>query len=495
MFSHRLTRRSPATPWERLALALALGAAMPFAFSPYDYKWLAILALAGWVALLNREHAFKTSFMFGFGWFGFGAWWLVETFHTYGPVSWPLALFAVVLLGAFLALLPAIWGWLAVKCAGDGVGLMVMFPVLAVAIEWLRGHLLTGLPWTTLGNLAVDTHAVGWAAEVGVYGLALLPALLAVSLVFLLHPMHRREGAAGLLLALACFWLAPQPYMAEGKEQRAALIQGNIPQDKKWDAAFLKATMFRYAQLSAKAAPQADVIVWPEAAVPFFLSEAPGWDAWLSEQARGWETPLLFGGLQLQSGRVAQNGLFLYVNGREQGFVGKQHLVPFGEYVPEWIPFVHMLAPNIADFRPAQGGAMLKNNGITFGALICYEAIFPEEARARVEEGAQVLVNVTNDAWYDTSPASWQHLQSVRMRAVETGRFVLRAANTGVSAIIAPDGHITASIPWWTQGAVLGVFRSSDVITPYQRQGDMLLLFLLLPAILVTYWYHFRRRL
>jgi apolipoprotein N-acyltransferase len=164
----------------------------------------------------------------------------------------------------------------------------------------------------------------------------------------------------------------------------------------------------------------------------------------------------------------------------ERPFAGKHHLVPFGEYVPAWIPFLHTLVPEIADFRPASDDGVVRAAGIAYGALICYESLFPEEARARVLAGAGVLVNVTNDAWYGTMPAAWQHFQAARMRAVETGRYVLRAANTGVTAIIRPDGSLAASIPWWRQQALVGRYQVSARQTGYVRLGDWPLLVCLL---------------
>jgi len=179
-------------------------------------------------------------------------------------------------------------------------------------------------------------------------------------------------------------------------------------------------TMSRYAGLSADVAPASDIIIWPEAAVPFFLSRASGWDEWLSGEISSWKTPLLFGGLKMTGESTANNGLFAHdPQQSERQFAGKQHLVPFGEYVPSWIPFLHVLVPEIADFRPAEDGGVVEARGIHYGALICYESLFPEQARSRVEHGAQVLVNITNDAWYGTTPAAWQHFQAARMRAVE----------------------------------------------------------------------------
>ena len=464
----------------RAVVALALGGLMPFAFSPFDYAWLAIPALAGFLWLLSQGSPFRIGYAFGFGWFGFGAWWLAPTLHTFGHLPWIVAALCVVLVGAVMALLPALWAWLAAKDGGRSHWLLLSFPVAAVAEEWLRGHIFTGLPWTALGNLMLDTPAIGWAAWFGVYGLAAIPALLAASLLLLISHGQKRWGMGGLAAVSLLILAAPQPYEASDERiYRAALIQGNIPQDQKWDAAFLNETMFRYADLSAEAADQADIIIWPEAAVPFFLERAPQWDQWLNGKVASWHTPLLFGGLKLTGERTANNGLFMLDVGARE-FAGKQHLVPFGEYVPAWIPFLRALVPAIANFQPAVDAGTVQARGINYGALICYESLFPEQARLRVNNGAEVLVNVTNDAWYGTTPAAWQHFQAARMRAVESGRYLLRAANTGVTAIISPNGKVASSTPWWTTTVLNGEFRLSKSITPYVKWGDSPLLVLLI---------------
>jgi len=455
---------------------------MPFAFSPFDQTWLAVPALTGWLWLIRQGRPLQTGFTFGLGWFGFGAWWLAPTLHTFGHLPWIIAAFCVFLVGAVMALLPTLWAWLSWRLAGKTSWSLLVFPIAAVVEEWLRGHIFTGLPWTALGNLLLDTPAIGWASWFGVYGLALLPALIAAALVLLLSPEHRRLGIVGCVVAALLVLLAPPPETGQGKQHTVALVQANIPQDKKWDAGFVNTTMRRYASLSATVAADADIIIWPEAAIPFFLERAPDWDGWLIEQVRNWQTPLLYGGLKLTGKRTAQNGLFALdpelsdtsLVARE--FVGKHHLVPFGEYVPSWIPFLHTLVPEIANFKPAEGAGVIVARDIAYGVLICYESLFPEEARSRVLHGAEVLVNVTNDAWYGTTPAAWQHFQAARMRAVETGRFVLRAANTGITAIIRPDGIVAESKPWWTQTALLGSYQLSKHQTLYVQWGDWPLL-------------------
>jgi len=478
----------------RLLAAFACGAAMPFAYAPYDLKWLAILALTGWLLLLLAGRAWATGYAFGLGWFGLGAWWLAPTLHTFGPLPWFWAGLAVACVGAALAVFPALLAWAAGLLAGAERGrLLLILPLLAVGEEWLRGHLFTGLPWTPLGSLLLDTPAVGWAAWVGVYGATLLPVGIAAALAALLAGCGGRQSLAALFVLLCAGYFAPQPYQPDGAVHRVALVQADIPQDQKWDADFLNMSMQRYADLSEVAAAKSDIIIWPEAAVPLFLEQAPGWSQWLLEHMQAWNRQVLFGGLKLaddiggnSSGSGAHNGLFLFTPGStDLQFVGKQHLVPFGEYVPGWIPFLHKFVPGIADFRPTDDAGVLQPSAGRFGSLVCYEAIFPEQAWQRAQT-ARVLINVTNDAWYGKTPASWQHMQAARMRAVETGRYLLRAANTGVSAIIGADGRVLHSMPWFQAGVVYGEYRDATKQTPYLKRGDSSLLYLLIPLLIIV---------
>ncbi|MDX8409123.1 MAG: apolipoprotein N-acyltransferase, partial [Mariprofundales bacterium] len=477
MRASRLAGGTPALPG--FLLALAAGGMMPFAYAPYDWKGLAVVALAIWLELLARtSRPFAVSFAFGLGWFGLGSWWLATTFHHYGQLPWPAAIAFQLLVGGVLALFPALWGWIAHRISNRH--LLLIFPLLALPEEWLRGHLFTGLPWTELGNLALGTPWIGWGSIVGGLGLSLIAPLLASAMIAVFYSLQHRSWRqpAAILFAIATLLAitAPAAVIPTTPKIQVALVQPNIPQDAKWSPDWLATTMQRLARLSATA-DHAELIVWPEAATPFFLSRAAGWQQWLRQQVDSWRTPLLFGGLKEMTDGTAANGAWLLSPGQQQTpFVGKHHLVPFGEYVPSWVPWLHKLVPDIGDFHPAQDSGTITltagGNPLNIGVLICYESIFADEMRQRLEGGANLLAVLTNDAWYDHSPAAWQHLQAAQMRAVESGRFVLRAANTGVSAIIAPDGTIRATIDWWQQGVVQGTVSPSIHTTPYSRFGD-----------------------
>lgn len=461
-----------------MSLALLCGAAMPFAFAPYHHVWLAVLSFAGLTWLIQSKHPFITGYSFGFGWFGLGAWWLAPTVHDYGGLPWLVAILVPILIGLIMGLFPAIWAWVCIKIArfnGKPYALLLFLPLSAIAMEWLRGHVFTGLPWISIGNLVLNTPASSWLSIFGVYGMAFLPVILGASLSLVWQKKPRFFALTTIILGAIFIFLAPAVPQSSAPASRVALIQPNTPQDQKWDPAFLSQSMQRLVDLSSEQAKNVDLIIWPEAAIPFYLERSPSWSRWLNEHMRAWKTPVLFGGLKLLSNDGdAQNGLYL-LNPQapfNKQFAGKHHLVPFGEYVPSWLPWLHKVVPDIGNFQPSTDNGILTHNATHFGSLICYESIFPEEARQRVQAGANVLVVVTNDAWYGHSPAAWQHFQASQARAIETGRYVLRAGNTGVSAIISPDGKITSTAPWWTTTAIVGTYRTSNIITFYQTWGN-----------------------
>jgi len=471
-----------------LLLAFVCGSLMQFAFSPFNFWWLGIALPAVVLRLTRQCHPFLHGYAFGIGWFGVGGWWLVETIHHFGGLPYPVAIAIIALLGVVMGLFPALWFSISQRLARSELHLLYIFPAVVILVEWLRGHLFTGLPWTAWGNTMLDTHAASWASYVGVYGLAALPAWWTVVLLLAMR-QQTRNALLATLFGLTVWWLAPAITANDQPLQHAALIQGNISQDHKWDSAFLQQSLETYIDLSAPQAAHADVIIWPESAVPFFPSRMPEWDQWLQQQMTLWRTPVLYGGDRILTGNQAQSGIYAWQQG-ERTFVGKHHLVPFGEYVPAWLPFIHALIPAIADFKPADDEGVLHTPNTSFGSLVCYESIFPEEARARVLHGAQALIVASNDAWYGRSPAVWQHTQAARMRAVETGRYVLRVGSTGITTVIAPNGVMTAQLPWWQPDALVAPFHNSDHITRYVQWGDWPALLFAMLLLLVALFRH-----
>ncbi|MDX8382273.1 MAG: apolipoprotein N-acyltransferase [Ghiorsea sp.] len=460
-------------------LALLLGAAMPYAFSPYNFWWLASLSFPGWLYLLLEypKHPLKIGFAFGFGWFGFGGWWLADTIHIYGHLPYIVGLTVVTTLGFMFTLFILFWAWAFNKLHHNDLDILWLFPAIGTLEEWLRTFVFTGLPWTAIANLSISTPFSSWLSVVGSYGVTAFILLIAAALVLLLKKDERKPALITLVFCGLIIFFSPHIDVPATPHYKAALIQPVTLQDQKWDAAYVRSIMFKLALLSEQAV-DADLIVWSESSVPMYLSENPGWNAWLKQETDSWHATLAFGGLNLAPPGKPQSGMFLaQKDDLSLPFVGKHHLVPFGEYVPSWLPFLGKIIPNLPDFHPATDDGILtmteqKGAPQKLGSIICYESLFPEEAFNRVRNGANVLIVITNDTWYGTSPAAWQHFQASQVRAIENGRYVLRAANSGVSAIIAPDGSITSSIPWWKEGIVSGFYEPLTHATLYQQWGN-----------------------
>ncbi len=474
------------------AAAFAAGVLMPFAFAPYGHRLLGVAALAAFAALAFRapERRAAIGFGFGCGWFVVGAWWLAPVFHTFGNLPWPLAWLAEAAIGLVLGLHGALWAWLV---PARGRWRALGFVGAGMLVEYLRGHWFSGLPWTAIGTLVLDTPAQGWLAVFGVYGAALWPLVLAAGIAELAVSARTRPffGAILVLAALITAPLAPTPALVAGKPMRALLVQPNIAEEEKWTRQGLAKALARLERLSAR--KKADLVLWPEAALPFALEDAPWAPAWLARIVQRAKAPLAFGALRHRKDGKLQNGLQLWTEQGDAGFAGKRKLVPFGEYVPFWgRGWMRRLVPAIGDFAPAKDARPLVLGPLRIGALICYESIFPEEARARVQAGANVLVVVTNDAWYGRAPAAWQHWEAARARAVETGRWVLHATNTGITGAIRPDGSIAARLAWWSARARSVSFAPMRGTTPYLVMGDAPALGFA-AGLLVAAWWRRRR--
>ncbi len=460
-------------------LALLFGSAMPYAFSPFNHWWLAFIAFAGWLHLLMQypKHPLKLGGAFGFGWFGFGGWWLADTIQIYGHLPYIAGLGVVVTLAFMFTLFILFWAWFFCKLHQHKLDVLWLFPALGVLEEWLRSFVFTGLPWTAIANISVDTPASSWLSVIGSYGMTFFILFIVAALMQLLEQGKRKHAILALAASGVLIFAAPPIDVPTSPSHTVALVQPVVLQDHKWDAQYVRDIMFKLVLLSEQA-KDADLIVWSEAAVPMYLLRNPNWDTWLKEKSDGWQGALAFGSLNIGDNGKPQSGMFLFQNDSDaRPFVGKHHLVPFGEYVPSWLPFLGKIVPGLSDYHPATDDGLLtmtdkRGKQQKLGSIICYESLFPEESFNRVRHGANVLLVITNDTWYGKSPAAWQHFQASQVRAIENGRYVLRAANSGVSAVIAPDGRVTATMPWWEEGVVRGKYEPLSHQTLYQKWGD-----------------------
>lgn len=469
-------------------LALASGAALPLAFAPFNLYPLAVvcaaLLFASWRGVEPR-HALLRGALFGLALFGLGVNWVYVSMHDFGGVSAALSVALTALLVVVLAVFPALAAYLAVRLsrrAGDSaIALILIFPAVWTLLEWVRGWFLTGFPWLNLGYSQIDAPLAGLAPLVGVYGVSLA---VAVSAALLLATFERGRGRFRLryLSLFVALWLGAwiggdiewtQP---EGRPLRVSLVQGNISQDLKWQPGMLEPTVELYQQLS-RAHWGSDLIVWPETAMPmYYLQALPYLDA-LGEEAQAHGSELLVGLIYMDPASDSYYNSMVSVGGEGGGHqvYHKRHLVPFTEYLPmksALAGVVDILGVPMSDFSagPVEQPPFAVA-GQQVGMSICYEDAFGEEM-IRMLPQATLLVNVSNDAWFGRSVAPFQHLQIARMRALETGRPLLRATNTGVSALIGHRGDLLGTSPQFKVHVLSGEVQPRQGSTPYVRAGN-----------------------
>jgi apolipoprotein N-acyltransferase len=475
----------------RLAVAVLAGAALHLAFPRPGWDLLGWVALAPVLALgataRSPGQALLEGWAAGTAFFVPLLRWLIETMATFSSLGWPVAALILLTLAAYLGLW---WGavlWVLARLRHRlGPGVLWLAPVLWVAAELARTHLLSGFPWGLLGYVPYRRLLViQVAAWTGVYGVSAL--LLLVNAALAWAALARRPRAAALGGALAAATVGAALLLgraqlgvsgASGPAVPVAVVQGNIDQAVKWDAAMRAETLAVYGALTRRAAPESRLVVWPEAALPVYLGREPETRAWLGGLARTVGVPLLVGAPDAAPDGAApryRNSAFLVEPAGATYRYDKMHLVPFGEYVPlkRLLFFVDAIAADIGDFTPGRQAVIFPLEGAPFGTVICYEVIFPDLFRRIVGEGATFMTNITNDAWFGDSGGPLQHLAMVPLRAAENGVAIARAANTGVSAIVGPSGAIEASLPLGARGTLERALPLRRRDTFYTRFGDV----------------------
>lgn len=463
----------------QLPLAFSLGAATVLAFAPFSLGLLALFSLALLLQLFwhagSAAAAARLGYAFGLGLFGFGVFWLRISINQFGGVTPPLAVAITVLFVLIVALYIALTGWLSHRL-GKRLGprwfMLAVAPAAWLASEWLRGWLFTGFPWLSIGYSQLDLPLAGFVPVFGMLGAG---ALLVFSAGLL--NLWRATWPVLLLLAtwaggLALSWLDwTRPV---GEPVPVSLVQGNIPQEQKWQPHRFAESIRLYRRLSDQA-PEARLVIWPETAIAAFDLDVEQdllqpLDGLTREQGRDLLTGIV---ARQDDGRYFNAMISLGVSGRDHYY--KRHLVPFGEYLPlEPLlgPLLDFLHIPMSDFSPGgDAKPLITLAGHPVGIDICYEDAFPHEVMRALPEAA-FLVNASNDAWFGDSLAPHQHLQIARMRSLESGRYLLRATNTGISAIIDHRGEIQAYAPQFEQAALTGRAQPRQGMTPYARWGD-----------------------
>jgi len=447
--------------------------------------WLAWGALVPWLLSIGQaspRQAFLRSYLLGLGFFGGTIWWL-------GHVTVP----GMILLAAYLSLFFGAWGWFANRSRN----VLLTLPVAWVILEYLRGTLLTGFGWNLLAHTQWNWIPVIQIADLtGVYGVSFLIVLVNAALFLALKRRGKSPAPSLLGVALVCltaavgygqFRLQQMDHpprlnsfpITRSEPFKVAVVQGNIPQPKKWDDAFAEAIWKRYVQLTEEAAQERPaLIIWPETAVPGYLQESEVLER-LQSIARRVQTPLLVGApTEGEDGKLFNTAVLIDHQGKVLEQHDKLHLVPFGEYIPlkflfGWLRQVVVLG----DFSPGQRFTVFRSSEKIqpFSVLVCFEDLFPGLCRTFIQRGATWIVVITNDGWFKRSAASLQHLQASVCRAVEIRVWVVRAANTVWSGFVDPTGRRLEKpqqVPRFQPGIAVAEFQGIGDGTFYSHWGD-----------------------
>lgn len=470
-------------------IAILSGAMLTFAFAPFSLFPLAILSPALFLGLLlslNPKQAFLRGWLFGLGFFGTGVYWVYISIHTYGDASIPLAGFITIVFIAILALFPALNGYLLSRYfpLNDNKKIIYAFPALWVLCEWIRSWIFTGFPWLLLGVSQTNSPLKGFAPVFGVYGVSL--AVLITSSVCVSIILKQQKLRWNLLI-LALIW-GDAAYLStyswtknSGNPIQVSLVQGNIDQGVKWSYDQITPTLDHYQALTS---PHWDskIIIWPENAVPLPLPEASDFIEKMNVEAKNHQATLITGIPVKHPEKNAYYNAVIAV-GHDLGFYLKQRLVPFGEYTP----FPQLLTRLMDKFNipmsnltPSESfSPPLNIQGIKIAAFICYEIAYPEQVLQN-DSDIDMLLTVSNDAWFGRSIAQAQHLQIAQMRALELARPVLFVSNNGITAIIKSNGVIKNSIKPFETAVLTDSVQPMNGKTPWQRVGmDPVLLLLI----------------
>jgi len=447
--------------------------------------------------------AFLLAYASGILWYAGTCYWIYDTMHDHGGLSAPAALLALFLFCLYLGLYHGLFGLLLSLAVGPGRDdrrALLATPFLWVAVELARTR-VTGFPWNLLGTAQVDNISLSRITTwTGVYGVSfeIMLVNVAVAAAFLVPRKKRNTLLMASFAAAAVLQagrLVDAPALAA--DHAALLVQENIPVDTNWTRSTFEQALRELTDLSVKDAAaessvsgfagalssargKADLIVWPESPAPFFTNDplfrdpvsrmARATDSWVVTGAIG-STPAKSGGTGSQ---VFNSAAFVSPAGEWTARYDKVHLVPFGEYLPfpRLFAFAGGLTKEVGEFGMGESRAPLDAGDTRLGVFICYESVFPDEVRQFANNGAQVLVNLSNDGWYGDSGAYAQHLNQTRMRAIENGRWLLSATNTGVTASIDPYGRTVERLPRKQRAALVTHYALTSVTTFYTRHGD-----------------------
>lgn len=473
----------------QLVLAFIAGVITVLAYAPFSWAPLAILGPTLLLILWQTESPRRAAclgFFYGIGLFGIGTWWIYISIHEFGHLEAPLAILATVLVVSYEALFPTLQGFLLARWtpAGSSIRSLIFFPASWVFLEWVRSSLFTGWHWLILGYTQIDSPLGGYAPILGTYGISLLITYtvgLLVQAGWQLRPSDPQQNTRWHplfnMILIAVIWingalLSFYPFTHKnGKSVTVTMIQGNVPQELKWQPDQLQSIVEKYHKTTQQHW-KSDLIIWPEGAIPALSTVAePFLDA-LSQEAKSHNSSVILG-IPVAEGKNFYNGMLMI--GQFSGSYYKRHLVPFGEYVPLKVvlnPLISALNIPMSDFSsgPLKQPLMVIHD-IPMAGFICYEIVEPDEVR-RALKHAEMIVTITDDSWFDGSIASEQHLQMARMRSIENGLPQLFLSSRGASAIITSRGFIKYYLPEHKTGVITAKVFTIEGSTPWAKLGS-----------------------
>ena len=475
-------------------IALIAGGLLTLSLAPFDYWWCGLISLSlfAWLLAPNATdteemsawRGFRLALCFGLGLFATGGSWVYVSITDFGGSSPALGVF---LTGAFVSIMAVLFALpfaFIARLRATPASFALAFAGLWFVSEWFRTWMFTGFPWLFAGYGHIDTWLAGWAPVVSVYGIGLLLAYTAAVIALAARrvlPWKSTTTAVLMVTALLPWplglWLKNISWTETSDSQvTLGLVQANIPQDKKWQPDFRGETIRRYQTATEKLRQSGvDVVIWPEAALPLLYHHAPNLMHALQENAEQGGSDLITGILydtEQDQRRVVHNSAAVF--GSNQQLYHKRHLVPFGEYVPmeDWIRgTIEFFNLPTSFIRPGPDGQKpLQAGTLSWAPLICYEIVYPQLVADSAND-AQILLTLSNDAWFGKSIGPLQHMQMAQMRALETRRYLVRGTNTGVTAIVAPNGQITERLPQFEQATLTGTVSARTGATPYMATG------------------------
>lgn len=481
--------------YSRDALAALSGVLLALSFPKFGHGAIAWVALAPLLIALAGSRG-RQALRLGYVTGAVSAlgllYWTSFVVVQFGGLSLPVGVAVMVLLCLAFAVFPALFGWVVGRWLNAvGPEALLLSPFAWVATEVLRAHTFFSFPWCLLGYSQADNTPFLQIARFGaVYAVSFVVAASSAVLAFVAverDPGRRRRAVLGLAVLLAVvagdgFWRVAHPPAATGSV-RVGLVQASIPQDEKWNEGLAFANLNRHLELTDAAAKAgARLVVWPESSVPYYYDDEPAVADLLRASAARLGIDLVFGNDDHErgpGGRTFVGAKMIAPDGRLLLRYHKMRLVPFGEYVPLQ-PLLTLggrvaakVVQQVADFTPGEEPAVGESAGHKLSTTICYEAIFPDLSRRFVSGGSELFLNITNDGWYGRTSAPWQHFAMARLRAVENGRYLARAANTGVTAVVDPFGRVLEQTRLFERTMLVRDVPFVSEVTVYARHGDV----------------------